>query len=509
MNTHSVTRRRPLRPAARLARRTAAQVGLALVVMTGLVVEGSGVRPVLAASVASTTSDSLGSDKLRCTIYWTGSSPNAVVKMRCYYSVTASGWTASRDINNSGFSVSPEYLTLPTMSIGQCTQSAASVAVGPQTIAQSLSGTTAIPAGGFEAQYTLTGASCFNSAYAGSLGTSQPGTSNYQNATWQYPSRGAECAGFAKCVWSQASGFPNYPVDWYPGGQAAVGLCDGLSVSGPSATVPRYAGDKITLGWTKAPPFFQADYRWVNSTRQTWTQLVSGTTIGNTGTTVVTFPSGSDGKTIAQVGLEIRCMNIENGVQTFAYQLYGGTGFVASSTPAAGCRGAQVKWPENRRYEAGEIPEFYVSFAVGAGGALAVEITQPFGNVAGNDVWTWQTLNVVRNGSGVAVTAYPATNLAAGFEGYLGRALAVETDLNGIRLRCRKAGKLRRRRSVGQAQRMRGRHTDRVESVQLGARAVEARYVLGVRFGRADFGGYERDRRQVRWRQGSSPVSVG
>jgi len=233
-----------------------------------------------------------------------------------------------------------------------------------------------------------------------------------------------------------------WPPDWYTGGAAGGGSCPGVSISGPSATVPMFAGDTVALDWTITAGMGVSSVaaRWV-STGGGWNSVYVGGSIGLTGTYNLAFPSSSSGRTISQVGLEFRCIVSLSGSESISYQVYGTDGFVDDTAPQSACMAASVSWPARQDVAAGGSLEWRVSILGGPGtdgiASIAWALLDPdeVTTVAPSDA-TYTVANIVRNSIGAPVTPYPAEDLATGFGGYFAVPFATAGNTQRVLLRC-------------------------------------------------------------------------
>ena len=420
--------------------------------------------PVPRASVGSTGA----SDTARCVVGVIDQSSGGVdsVELHCYYAVATSSvalsFTAGADVVMQGVvGSSRSYVSTQLWGAAgalvnnapgcQGTVSGSMAYVGPQIQAPYGS----IPAGAVAFHVVCSNAGTF--AFPGltpvaSATTPRAGAVAFEGkaqATYAAGGANGRFDGYGTAgsyYWggtSSSSAFGGtmaWPPDWFPGGAVwSTGNCPGLSVSGVSATTPRYSGDVLPMAWTitAGTGFISASYRWVGLTGAAgaWSTLVSPGTISLTGTTNITFPTGQNGRSIQAVGLEIRCQWLNTGVETFSYKRYESTGFDNVAANVAGCEGTSIRWPESRRYAAGETALFRVAVGPGLGVSL-IEGLLPFGDVVGGDLTAWATLNVTADATGAAVTPYAAGPLAAGFTGFVALTFPSAADLSAVRLRC-------------------------------------------------------------------------
>jgi len=184
-----------------------------------------------AASVASTGSDTVSTDKARCYGTYNGSAPgNVAGKWRCYYD-DSRNW-----VSREGTDITHAFPSgiLPPSLGSNCSAIAGTVIeVGPQSAGSTASGY-AIPRYAVEISGTwscsTSGGFPHTSASPPTLRLGPTGSNGINDA--------AMAANSASFSLISSSGWPAYPADWYPGGSAAV-----LDPPPPAMTCSRFWND--------------------------------------------------------------------------------------------------------------------------------------------------------------------------------------------------------------------------------------------------------------------------
>jgi len=230
-----------------MMRRLARVAGVLLVVCCSTFVA---VYEASAAEVASATGSGDITDKIRCAMTYSYSTPSAFWTSRgmCYMDASRSTFTAGTDFE-AGFNVSPTYVYVPVQN-PNCLHTMVRVEMGPQTAANSMNGV-AIPAGAFQFKaWGGTGASC---------GTLAPAWNSRVKYTGSSVTDQAQCTRALNCVtYAPTTGWPpSYPPDHYPGNGGGLPSAPALTCSTWSVTQLANGITRTTVdvSWSDTPHY--------------------------------------------------------------------------------------------------------------------------------------------------------------------------------------------------------------------------------------------------------------